>query len=168
MQDPVDRILDQWRTEMPGIDPTPMGIIGRLSRAASAVESRLAETFKRHGLDASSFDVLATLRRSGSPFRVTPVALARDAMISTAAVAQRLNKLEKRGLILRDENPDDGRSTFVTLTPAGKALVEQALSDHLATERALLGNLSTEDQTLLAHLLGNIFTTASELSSARP
>src|SRR5699024_10360481 len=99
MQDPVDRILDQWRTEMPGIDPTPMAIIGRLSRAASAVESRLAETFKRHGLDASSFDVLATLRRSGSPFRVTPVALARDAMISTAAVAQRLNKLEKRGLI---------------------------------------------------------------------
>lgn len=68
--------------------------MGRLSRSALAVQSRLVATFARHGLDASSFDVLSTLLRSGAPYRITPAELAREAMISTSAVAQRLNKLE--------------------------------------------------------------------------
>lgn len=162
MNDAVDLILEQWRAEMPNIDPSPMAVIGRLSRTAAAIESRLAETFKRHDLDASSFDVLATLRRSGSPYRLTPATLARSAMISTAAIAQRLNKLETRGLIRRDENPLDGRSIHVALTDTGKHLVEQALPDHLDTERGLLRDLSTDEQATLADLLARLYASATK------
>lgn len=101
--DQVDRIIEQWHAEKPEIDVSPMAVIGRLCRTALAIDARLAQTFARHELDASSFDVLATLLRSGAPYRIAPVELARESMISTSAVAQRLNKLESRSLCLRKD-----------------------------------------------------------------
>ncbi|WP_130176548.1 MarR family winged helix-turn-helix transcriptional regulator [Cryobacterium sp. SO1] len=160
MENQVDRILEQWHAEKPNLDVSPMAIIGRLSRAALAVESRLSRTFARNGLDASSFDVLATLLRSGSPYRIAPAELARDAMISTSAVAQRLNKLETRGLIRRESNPDDGRGTLVALTDNGRQLIETALPPHLETERAITSALNAEEQKLLAGLLQRIYEAA--------
>ncbi|MGL3149548.1 MarR family winged helix-turn-helix transcriptional regulator [Microbacterium sp. A82] len=156
MTDQVERILEQWRTEKPELDASPMAVIGRLSRAALAIESRLADTFAQHGLDASSFDVLATLLRNGAPYRLTPAELARESMISTSAVAQRLNKLEARGLVAREANPDDGRGTLVALTDSGKEVIEKALPDHIRTERAILSSLSRQEQTTLALLLSRI------------
>lgn len=161
MTDHVDRILEQWEREKPDLDASPMAVIGRLSRTALTIESRLADTFERHGLDASSFDVLATLLRSGVPYRITPAELARESMISTSAVAQRLNKLEARGLVAREANPNDGRGTIVALTDTGKELIEKALPDHLETERAILSPLSREEQSVLALLLGRIENAAS-------
>jgi len=156
MQDHVDRILSQWHAEKPDLDVSPMAVIGRLSRTALLVESRLAGTFFTHGLDASSFDVLATLLRSGAPYRLAPVELARESMISTSAVAQRLNKLEVRDLVRRKANPHDGRGTLVVLTDAGRNLVERALPDHLETERALIAALSAAEQDQLVALLQRI------------
>ncbi|WP_315913087.1 MarR family transcriptional regulator [Arthrobacter sp. lap29] len=153
MPQQLDRIIAQWNAEKPQLDVSPMAVIGRLSRTAQAVESRLAATFAAHGLDSSSFDVLATLLRSGAPHRLTPAALANDAMISTSAVAQRLNKLESRGLVSRTANPDDGRGTLVSLTPEGRELVEETLPDHLATEHSITGALSATEQAQLAVLL---------------
>ncbi|AIY01092.1 Transcriptional regulator, MarR family [Arthrobacter sp. PAMC 25486] len=153
MVEQLDRILAQWHAEKPGLDVSPMAVIGRLSRAASAVDTRLAATFARHGLDASTFDVLATLLRSGRPYSLTPAALARDAMISTSAVAQRLNKLERRDLVARSANPDDGRGTLVSLTPSGLDLIEAALPDHLGTEHAITSTLTQAEQSQLAALL---------------
>ena len=161
MPDQVDRIIEQWHKEKPSLDVSPMAIIGRLSRTALVVESRLARTFAQHGLDAAAFDVLATLLRSGAPYQITPFALAREAMISTSAVAQRLNKLEKRGLVVRQANPDDGRGTLVALTDAGKDLIETALPDHLETELAITAALSSAEQSLLAQLLQRLSTAAS-------
>jgi DNA-binding MarR family transcriptional regulator len=151
--DPVDRILEQWRTERPDLDASPMAVIGRLSRAAALIDTALAGTFAPHGIDASTFDVLATLRRQGFPYRLAPVALATEAMVTTSAVTQRLNRLEALGLVSRLPHPDDGRGKLVELTQAGKDLVDRVLPDHLATEEALLGDLSTEERRTLAELL---------------
>lgn len=156
MTDRVDRILEQWQLEKPGLDVSPMAVIGRLSRTALAVEARLAKTFALHDLDGSSFDVLATLLRSGAPYRITPAELAREAMISTSAVAQRLNKMEGRGLITREANPNDGRGTLVTLTDGGKELIAKALPDHLATEQAILEKLSIKERKQLTEILRRI------------
>ncbi|MGV8978897.1 MAG: MarR family winged helix-turn-helix transcriptional regulator [Cellulomonas sp.] len=156
MTDDVDRILEQWHSERPDLDVAPMGVVGRLSRASAAVEARLARTFADHGLDTSSFDVLATLLRSGPPYRITPTVLARDAMITTSAVAQRLNKLEARGLVRRTPDPDDGRGTLIALTSAGRAAVEETLPAHLQTEQAILSTLSPTERDQLAMLLQRV------------
>ncbi|KGJ71713.1 MarR family transcriptional regulator [Cryobacterium roopkundense] len=156
MTGPLDRILEQWHAERPDLDASPMAVIGRLSRASVDVDARLGATFARHGLDSSSFDVLATLLRTGHPHQLAPADLARDAMISTSAVAQRLNKLEQRGLIERGANPHDGRGTLVTLTTAGRDLIEEALPDHLLTEHAIVSELSAAEQAQLAALLQRV------------
>ena len=154
--DNVDRILEQWAREKPGLDVSPMAVIGRLGRAAASVDARLAATFASHGIEAATFDVLATLTRQGAPYELTPAALAADAMITSSAVAQRLNRLEGLGYVSRHPDPADGRGKIVRLTAHGRAVVERVLPDHLETERAVLAPLSDGEQAQLAELLSRL------------
>lgn len=167
MRDGVDDILDQWRRERPDLDVSPIGVIGRLSRTTDAVESCLARNFADHGLDAAAYDVLATLVRSGRPYELSPAALAATAMITSSAVAQRLNKLVARGLVTRAANPDDKRGTIVRLTPAGKEALERTLPQHLRVEHALLAGVSDEERALLIGLLQRLERNARALIEDR-
>ncbi|GLJ79427.1 MarR family transcriptional regulator [Microbacterium imperiale] len=160
--DHVDGILAQWSREKPELDVSPMAVIGRLGRAAAFVDARLAVTFARHGIDAATFDVLATLTRQGSPYELTPAQLASDAMITSSAVAQRLNRLESLGFVSRHPDPVDGRGKIVRLTPAGREIVERVLPDHLETEREVLAPLSAVDRATLAELLSRLVTGRSD------
>jgi DNA-binding MarR family transcriptional regulator len=154
--DHVDRILEQWAREKPGLDVTPMAVIGRLGRAAASVDARLAATFASHGIDPATFDVLATLTRQGEPYELTPAGLAADAMITSSAVAQRLNRLEAVGYVSRHPDPADGRGKIVRLTEEGRRIVDRVLPDHLDTERAVLAPLSAREQAQLAELLSRL------------
>lgn len=153
MSDHVDTILGQWARERPDLDVSPMAVLGRLSRAAHLVHLRQAETFAKRGLDAASFDVLATLRRSGVPYRLAPSELRQSAMVTSSAIAQRLNRLEHAGLIVRSPNSADGRAVDVTLSDSGLALIERALPEHVDTEHELLHALSSEQRQQLVGLL---------------
>ncbi|HXH33807.1 MAG TPA: MarR family transcriptional regulator [Plantibacter sp.] len=154
----VDDILAQWHDERPDLDVSPMAVIGRLSRAAGAVDARLAAMFATHGLDAASFDVLATLLRSGAPHELSPKDLAHWSMVTTSAIAQRLNKLADRGLVTRRPSEQDGRGTVVALTAAGRDLVERTLPHHLATEEQILAGFSAAERAQLASFLERLAT----------
>ncbi len=67
--DHVDTILAQWARERPDLDSSPIGVIGRISRAARSLERELETAYRLHGLDGGTYDVLATLRRSGPALR---------------------------------------------------------------------------------------------------
>ncbi|MEV8267700.1 MarR family transcriptional regulator [Microbacterium sp. NPDC076911] len=157
--DHVDSILEQWALQRPDLDTSPMAVIGRLSRASAIVDAELSANFARHGVDAATFDVLATLVRQGEPHQMTPAALAADAMITTSAVAQRLNRLDTLGLITRHPDPADGRGKVVQLTPSGKEIVNRVLPAHLATEAHLLRHFDSEQQEMLAALLSHFSAT---------
>ncbi|TFD78280.1 MarR family winged helix-turn-helix transcriptional regulator [Cryobacterium fucosi] len=153
MTDHVDGILAQWAAERPDLDVSPMAVLGRLARTSRLADASLGATFARHGLDAASFDVLATLRRSGTPFRLTPTEIGLSAMVTSSAIAQRLNRLEREGLVRRSPNAADGRGTDVSLTPEGLAVIDRALPDHVATEQRMLAGLNEEQRSALATLL---------------
>jgi DNA-binding MarR family transcriptional regulator len=162
MEDQVVRILEQWAAERPDLDVSPMAVIGRISRTARKVDLVLAATFARYDLDSASFDVLATLRRSGKPYMLSPRELSEAAMVTSAAIAQRLNRLEERQLVARAQNLNDGRGKQVTLTPAGLDLVNKALPDHVDTEHALLAGLTQKERDQLAELLAKVEQAATE------
>src|ERR1700710_796417 len=103
--DPVDAILAQWARQRPDLDVSPMGVIGRISRAARLLERELERIFQEHGLDSAGFDVLATLRRSGSPFVLSASALAGAMMVARSSTTSRVDRLEAQGLVARV--PDD-------------------------------------------------------------
>jgi DNA-binding MarR family transcriptional regulator len=152
-RDALDLILEQWARERPDLDCSPMGVIGRISQLQREVFLRQRATFAQHGLDVPSFDVLAALRRAGEPYQLTPTALMRTALVTSGAITQRLDRLEERGLITRGRSEADGRAVVVTLTDAGRTALDEALPDHLETERTMLAGLSAADRELLTGLL---------------
>ncbi|MGV9614468.1 MarR family winged helix-turn-helix transcriptional regulator [Nocardia xishanensis] len=153
MTDHVDRVLAQWQDQRPDLDVSPMAVLGRLSRLSLLVGAELRKTFAAHGLDAASFDVLATLRRTDPPHRLTPTELTRSAMVTSGAITQRLDRLEERGLVTRSPDDRDGRGVRVTLTDTGRKLIDAALPDHVSTEHRLLEPLSTTQRQRLAATL---------------
>lgn len=152
-QDHVQALLRQWARERPDVEVSPMAVIGRLSRVGRKIEVRLGENFAAHGIDAATFDVLATLRRSGDPYTLSPKDLMKTSMVTSSAIAQRLNKLEGDGLIERTANQHDGRGKLVHLTDKGRDLVDRVLPTHVAVEREFLQALSRKQQNTLAELL---------------
>ena len=152
-KDHVDLILEQWARELPDLDASPMAVLGRISRLAALTEREFDAVFSRYGINGGEFDVLAALRRSGAPFRLTPTELARALMVSSGGMTKRLNALEATGLVRRAPSPTDGRSSDVILTPRGRRLVEDAVAAHRANEDRLLASLSPHDRNALAALL---------------
>jgi DNA-binding MarR family transcriptional regulator len=152
-RDGVDLILEQWRSERPELDPSPIGVIGRISRLARELEQRLEPVYREHGLEPGWHDVLATLRRTGPPYQLRPSDFAGQLMLTSSGTTKRLDRLEQAGLITRAPDPDDRRGTLITLTEAGHELIDAVTEAHLDNERELLGALTSDEQQRLADLL---------------
>ena len=152
----MDRILGQWSVERPDLDVSAMGVFGRLSRTARLLDLSLAKTFGRYGLNGGEFDVLATLRRSGEPYSLTPTALYRSMMLSSAAMTNRIDRLETRRLVERKPDPNDRRGVKISLTEEGLELIEAAVAAHVEGQNQLLSELDLEDREHLAALLSKL------------
>ncbi|CAN7158611.1 MarR family transcriptional regulator [Rhizobium sp. LjRoot30] len=151
--DHVDRILDQWRRERPDLDVTAMGILGRLKRLSTHLSREVEVVLQENGLSSSSFDVLATLRRSGAPYRLSPGDLLATTMVTSGTMTNRIDQLEKAGLVERVVNPEDRRSVLIALTEKGFALVEKTVTDHVANQHRLVESLPAEKKAALDGLL---------------
>lgn len=150
-----DEIRAQWVRERPDLDTEPMALIGRMGRLVRALTAEMEATFARHGLNTASFDLLATLRRSGDPYALTAGDLMAQMMITSGTVTNRINRLEAQGLVVRRSDKDDARRAIVVLTDAGFEVVERAVEDHVATQKRLTEMLSPEEFAQLDGLLAN-------------
>jgi DNA-binding MarR family transcriptional regulator len=154
--DHVDRILEQWAQERPDLDVSPIGVIGRISRASRRLEQALARNFARFGLTNATYDVLASLRRAGPPYRLTPTQLYSSLMISSGTATNRVDQLERAGLVTRLPDPSDRRGVLVELTPRGRELVDRVAEAHAATEHRLVSVLTEEEKDCLTAALRNL------------
>ncbi len=153
----VKRATEQWRRAMPDLDLLPMAVMGRLNEASRRLTLEyLTPFFKEHGLQQGEFDVLATLRRAGEPFALGPTQLFEALMISSGGMTNRLDRLEKAGLIRRAPNPADRRGTLVSLTDDGLALIDRLMPAHVANETRALAPLSREEMATLDALLARL------------
>ncbi len=156
-RDHVDGILEQWARERPDLDARPMGVVGRALRLAKVFEREIMRTISTHDLSFGEFDVLAVLLRSGSPYALTPKRLLESLMLSSGALTNRLDGLERDGLVARDPDPDDRRGVIVSLTAAGRKLIRQAVTDHVANEHDMLDDcLSVKEQETLTRLMRKV------------
>ncbi len=148
-RDVVDRIMEQWDTVRPDVDVSPLAVIGRISRLSRLIDRRLAENFARHDIEAWMFDVLATLRRSGEPYELAAGDLVRHTMVTTGAITNRIDRLEKRGLVER-KTTTDRRKVIVRLTPEGYDLANEVVVTHQAAEQEILEPLTERQRGLMA------------------
>lgn len=155
-QDHVAHVVEQWRVERPDLDSSPLLVVGRVHRVANALTPELVAVYARHGLGEGDFDVLATLRRQGAPFALTPGELVERTLVTSGAVSKRVDRLEARGLVERRPSETDGRSRSVVLTRRGRAVIDVAMADHVANEARLLAGLDAEERRALGDLLGRL------------
>lgn len=151
--DLIDRLMEDWSRERPDLDAAAMGVVGRIIRLGRLMEARMASLLRQYRLSYTEFDLMATLRRSGAPCRMTPTELCNAVLLSSGAMTAALDRLETKGLIERTRSETDKRVRAAALTPAGRALVDIAIADRFADAQTCLQGLAPNDAADLAALL---------------
>ncbi len=159
-RDEVDRLIAAWKRERPDLDLSPLAVLSRITRIARHLDIARRDAFA--DLETWGFDVLAALRRAGAPHQLSPGQLMQETMVTSGTMTNRLDRLEELQLITREQDPDDGRGSLVTLTKSGVHAVDAALESLLENERELLGTLTAKDRELLADLLSKLVTEFDE------
>ncbi|CAK1889761.1 MarR family transcriptional regulator [Vibrio crassostreae] len=151
--DAIDRVVEQWAKEKPELETEPMAMMGRIMRIAKYMETQVAELHKKYDMKLGEFDVLATLRRSGKPYRLTPSELIGSMMLTSGAMTNRLDKLEAKGLISREHSKEDRRSVSVQLTKDSLILIDQMMTEHVEMQKKLVKSLSASQKKNTNQLL---------------
>jgi DNA-binding MarR family transcriptional regulator len=152
-RDSVDEAMAEWAREWPALDRSAMGVVNRIGRIDDHLDRRFKATLAAHDLSYYAFKLLATLRRGGSPYRMTPTELSRRLLVSAGAMTNQIDQLEAAGLVARRPDPDDRRVVMVELTAAGRQRIDTAMLDHAVDERDVLEPLAPDERAQLANLL---------------
>lgn len=151
--DPIQPILEQWGRERPDLELDGFALVGRVLVLAKHLERRVSDALAPLELSLWAFDVLATLRRQGAPYRLTPTELSRATMLTTGAMTNRLDRLEAAGHLRRQADPSDRRGILVSLTDRGRELVDRALEVRMAEANEAIAGLDPEQRAELTERL---------------
>jgi DNA-binding MarR family transcriptional regulator len=161
--DHVDRIVEQWARQRPDVDVAANALLARLLRATRFLEFTMSEVFARFEIGRAEFDVLASLRRAGPPFALSPSRLSEGLLLSTAAMTNRVDRLERLGNVRRRPDDRDRRIILVELTERGRELIDEVFPALVDEQERFLGSLSPKDRRMLDSLLRSLLL---ELESA--
>jgi DNA-binding MarR family transcriptional regulator len=158
--DRIDELVGQWRAERPDLDVATMGLVARVLAVAALLDRGISALAAEHGLNRGEGDVLFTLRRSGPPYRLSPSRLAAATLVTSGTMTNRLDRLEQKGWVRRIPSEADRRSLDIELTEEARRVVDEAVTEHVRREDAMLSGLSAREREqldrltrkLLAHL----------------
>jgi DNA-binding MarR family transcriptional regulator len=144
-KDSIDVLVAEWRHERPDLDPSPVAILGRLHRISARLQRRIEAWLIPLDLTWESFSLILTLRRSGAPFALRPTDLYRESLLTSGAITNRIDRVERQGLVRRRQDPNDGRAMVVQLTAAGRRLADKAAAIHFRALAETFSGLSKRE-----------------------
>jgi len=142
--DQIDKAIEQWRLVRPDLDVDIM---------VKRIHALDEQAFCAHGLNLAGFDVLTTLRRSGAPYALSIGDLLNEMIVTSGTMTNRIDQLEKAGLVCRSCDPSDARRYIVCLTTAGLECVDKAIETYIATQHQILAAFTQEEWAHLDRLL---------------
>ena len=154
--DDVDQILDQWSEERPDLDTASLGIVIRVMALQKRFLREATAALEPSDLELHEYDVLSALRRQGEPYALKATELARQTGLSTGAMTNRVDGLEGRGLVKRKSGKADRRAVIVSLTRAGKEVIDSAIGSRLAAADESLRSISKSERRQLETLLRKV------------
>lgn len=157
-RDAVDKLADYWVSA--GMSPDAIARL-ELSKRASRLAQRYEQTVKTAladlGLTYAELDILATLRRTGTPLR--PSELTKSLLLTSGGTSNVLQRLTAAGYVEREPNAEDARSRWVRLTPTGEQITDKALTASSTALESLLAGIPTPTIRTAANALREITTT---------
>ncbi len=135
-----------------------MAVVGRILHLGRLLEAGAGERLREAGINYTDLDVLATLRRSGAPYRLTPTVLRKSVLLTSGAMTACLNRLEARGLIARSAEDGDRRSLAAMLTAKGLRLIDKAIVARFEQADEAVSSLNADERAVLARLLRKLRT----------
>ncbi len=151
--DLVDSVLDDWRRARPETKADALQIIGRIIWLGRQYEETVTRMMWDPGLSYSDYDVIATLRRAGAPYELTPTELSKRVLLTSGGLTACLRRLEAAGLVSRRGVPEDRRRLLAKLTPKGFALIEAFIDQRFGQADRALANLDAKQIETLEDLL---------------
>jgi len=152
----TDRLLTKWATARPDIGVDLLQVTARLARIGPLLARRQEAVFDRFDLSRGEVGMLSALRTAGPPHRLSPTRLGQGLMLSSAGVTSRLDRLERRGFVVRLPDPDDRRGVIVELTESGLDIVDAAVAANSVSDRQLMERLDPEEIETLEGLLRKV------------
>ena len=155
-KDIVDDILDQWSEERPELDTASLGVVIRLMSLNKAFLRQAADALEPLNLELFEYDVLSALRRQGRPHALPATGVAIETGLSSGAMTNRIDKLEAKGLVMRRPDKSDRRAVIVSLTAAGKKVIDEAIQLRLDAADQCLQGISVKERRDLSGLLRKV------------
>jgi DNA-binding MarR family transcriptional regulator len=160
--DRVGRGMAQWRAARPDIDGSGKAVVGRILHLNDIIMRAVDKALSRHGIKYPVYAVLATIRVSGEPYRMSPTELLSTLLVTSGGLSNLLRRMEADGYITRTADKRDGRGVIVELTDEGLALADASMADHAAVERSLIECLPPDLTETVARALGLMITVAEK------
>lgn len=154
--DLLDILIEDWKTERPELDASAMNVVGRILLLGKILEKRASKALSENKIYYTDLDVLATLRRSGKPFQLTPTQLRKSVLITSGAMTALLDRLEKNDLLDRIPDPNDGRVKMARLTRKGKSIIDKAIKVRFEEAASAIKILKVKERETLAKLLKKV------------
>lgn len=151
--DLIDQLRDEWNQEDSKLDTSAMDIVGRIIKLGNIWSVQVNTIMKPFGLKYTEFDIIATLRRSGKPYELTPTQLCNSILLTSGAMTTALNRVEKSGLIERTLSASDKRVKTARLTPKGIKLAHQAAEKRFELASNQIQKISGKNRQILSALL---------------
>jgi DNA-binding MarR family transcriptional regulator len=151
--DQVDANLEVWGRELPHLDLETEGVVERIYKLERHVDATMRETLDAFDLSYGEYKLMMHLRYVGPPYRGKPGKLAKHLGLSTGAMTNRLDNMERRGLLRRLDDPEDRRGVIVELTKEGKALWDEAVGAQAEKESIVASALDEAERRQLNELL---------------
>lgn len=155
-KDIIDDLKDDWQRQRPELNSEPMGIVLRIQSLAKLLGNQAAGRLEDFNLQWWQYDVLSALRRQGTPYILAASELAQEAMLTTGAMTNRIDRLEQKGLIKRLPDESDGRKVLVQLTIRGRKLIDSATEARFEVANTAMRGLNLEQRQQLGDLLRHL------------
>ena len=168
--DTIDEFIKAWRRERPDLDPSPLGILGRVQRISARLVSATEDLLEPMQIGWEAFSLIVSLRRAGKPYAMRPTDIYRQSLITSGAATNRIDRVSKLGLVRRVPDPSDRRGIIVELTPSGKALADRAIDLQFAMLDERLSALTRSERAQLSALLSKLLFSleVEDTVSSRP
>ena len=166
IEDSVDVCTADITSHYPVIDSAVEGAVSRIAAIGKYLARTFDDTVADYGLNHGEYRLLLRLATRAADHRMSAGDLSKILALSSGAMTNRLDRLERAGLIRRVPDPRDRRGVLVELTAAGKERIDAAVSDQAAKEIDSLSSLSAKELTTLNQLLRKVLGALESPASA--